>query len=142
MRVVLKLFILQNVAQISVPVNSASYCHLVARCRNHAFSTGSSNPFLKENQFFPAKMYSFLKAHGYSRHDPATWLHTASSNPKHECNINIPDILNNRNDGDSEHCKSDKYSNIKSNGISDTAESNNRYKDGGTMGIFPYRQTL
>ena len=87
-------------------------------------------------------MYSFLKAHRYTRHDPATWLHTASSNPKHECSLNIPDILNNRNDGDSEHCKSDKYSNIKSDGVSDSAESNNRYEDGGTMEIFPYRQTL
>jgi hypothetical protein len=33
---------------------------------NHAFSIGSSNTFLKGNQFFSAKMYSFLKAHRYS----------------------------------------------------------------------------
>jgi len=139
MRLVLKLFILQNVAQISVPVNMCT-CHLVAGCMNHDFSTGSSNTFLKENQFFSAKVYNFLKAHRYSTdmillHGYTLLLQT----PKHECNLNIPDILNKRNDGDSEYCKSDKYSNIKSNGVSDSAESNNRYKDGGTMGIFPYR---
>jgi hypothetical protein len=138
MRLVPKLFILQNVAQISVPVNMCT-CHLVAGCTNHAFSTGSKNIFLKENQFFFCKSVQLPQGpHILQRHDPATWPHTASSNPKHECNLNIPDILNKRNDGDSEHCKSDKYSNIKSNGVSDSAVSNNRYKDGGTMGIFPY----
>jgi hypothetical protein len=68
MGLVLKLFILQNAAQISVPVNICT-CHLVAGCMNHAFSTGSSNTFLlkkKKNNFFSAKVYSFLKAHRYS----------------------------------------------------------------------------
>jgi hypothetical protein len=73
MRLVLKLFILQNVAQISVPVNTC-HCHLVAGCINHAFSTGSINTFLKENQFFPAKTDSsrptdtpdMILLHGYT----------------------------------------------------------------------------
>jgi len=51
-------------------------------------------------------MCSFLKAHRYST--DMILLHTASSNPMHERSLNIPDILNKRNDGDSEHCKSDK----------------------------------
>ena len=57
MGLVLKLFILQNAAQISVPVNICT-CHLVAGCMNHAFSTGSSNTFLlkkKKTIFFLQK---------------------------------------------------------------------------------------
>jgi hypothetical protein len=84
-------------------------------------------------------MYSFIEAH---RQDLGTWLHTASSNPKHTCSPNTPDILNNRNDGDLEHCKSDKHSNIKSIGVCESTESNNWYKDGGTIKILPYRLTL
>lgn len=145
---VLKLFNLQNLAQISVAVNLC-ICHLVAGCMNPVFRSGSSNNFLKVTQIiFSAKMYSFLRAHRYPTYMALLHGITLPSVCKQwRCNLQalsmyaapkIPDILNNRNDGDWERCKSDRYSNSKSDSVSvsvsGSAESNNRDKDGGTMG--------